>query len=234
MIPIRDTAPCYIKPYVTWGLIIICTSLFILLEILPDHLHREIIYKYGMVPIRYSKPEWAANFGLLPDGYLSFFTNLFLHGGWLHLIVNMWFLWIFADNIEDRMGHGRFIIFYLLCGFFATGLQWFYDPELVIPVVGASGAIAGILAAYFFIYPYARIIVLIPLFFWPIYLELPAIGFLGVWVIIQLHKATTAVIFDNISTDVAWWAHLGGFIVGGLIHRFFLLKNPPNNQPKPE
>lgn len=225
MIPIRDTAPCQIKPYVTWGLIILCTSLFILLEILPDQLHREIIYKYGMVPIRYSRPQWAANFGLLPDGYLSFFTNLFLHGGWLHLIVNMWFLWIFADNIEDRMGHGRFIVFYLLCGFFATGLQWFYDPDLVIPVVGASGAIAGILAAYFFIYPYARIIVLIPLLFWPIYIELPAIGFLGVWVIIQLHKAITAVVFDNISTDVAWWAHLGGFIVGGIMYRFFLIKN---------
>ena len=234
MIPIRDTAPCHTKPYVTWGLILFCTSLFILLQFIPEQLHREILYKYGMVPLRYSNPQWAANFGLLPDGYLSFFTNLFLHGGWLHLIINMWFLWIFADNIEDRMGRGRFIIFYLLCGFFATGLQWYYDPELIIPVVGASGAIAGILGAYFFIFPYARIIIMVPLLFWPLYFELPAIGFLGVWVIIQLHKATTAMIFDDITTDVAWWAHIGGFIAGCVLHSFFLLKNSQINHHEPE
>lgn len=234
MIPIRDTAPCQIKPYVTWGLILFCTSLFILLQFIPEQIHREILYTYGMVPLRYSNPQWAAYFGLLPDGYLSFFTNLFLHGGWLHLIINMWFLWIFADNIEDRMGHGRFIIFYLLCGFFATALQWYYDPELVIPVVGASGAIAGILGAYFFIYPYARIIIMVPLLFWPLYFELPAIGFLGVWVIIQLHKATTAMIFDDITTDVAWWAHIGGFIAGSVLHGFFLLKDSQINHHEPE
>jgi membrane associated rhomboid family serine protease len=187
-----------------------------------------------MVPIRYSNPLWATNFGLPPDGYLSFFTNLFLHDGWLHLIVNMWFLWIFADNIEDRMGHGRFIIFYLLCGFLATALQWYFIPELVIPVVGASGAIAGVLGAYFFIYPTARIIILIPLFFWPLYFEIPAIGFLGVWVIIQLHKATTAMVFENIAVDVAWWAHIGGFIAGSIIYRFFLLKNDHTNHQEPK
>ncbi len=223
MIPIRDTAPCHTTPYVTWGLIILCTSLFIFLQFLPEPVQREIIYKYGMVPIRYSNPQWAAYFGLPPDGYLSFFTNLFLHGDWMHLLLNMWFLWIFADNIEDRMGHFRFIIFYLICGFLATFLQWYYKPELVVPVVGASGAIAGILGAYFFLYPYARIIILVPLFFWPFYFNLPAIGFLGVWVIIQLHNATTPMVFEHIAIDVAWWAHLGGFITGSIIYRFFLL-----------
>jgi len=232
MIPIRDTTPCRIIPYVTWGLIIICTSIFVIMQFLPDSLVRNILYNYGMVPIRYSNPEWSKYFGMEADGYLSFFTNLFLHGGWLHLIINMWFLWIFADNIEDRMGHGRFILFYLICGFFATGLQWYYDPQLAIPVVGASGAIAGILGAYFFIYPYARIIVLFPLFFWPIYFELPAIGFLGLWLIIQLYKATTAAVFETTAIEVAWWAHLGGFIAGSLIYRFFLINDLPINDSK--
>jgi membrane associated rhomboid family serine protease len=120
------------------------------------------------------------------------------------------------------MGHGKFLIFYLLCGLFATVVQWYFDPELMIPVVGASGAIAGVLGAYFFLYPYAKVVIWFPLFLLPIFFELPAIAFLGFWVIIQLQKATTSMMFDNVTADVAWWAHLGGFIAGAILHPLFI------------
>ena len=179
MIPIRDTAPCYSTPYVSWAIMFVCISIFIFLELSPDRMHHYIIYIYGMVPARYTNPEWAMHTGYPVDYYLSFLTNLFLHGGWWHLIMNMWFMWIFADNIEDRMGHVRFIIFYLLCGFIATGIQWLHTPQLVVPVVGASGAIAGILGAYFFLYPYAKIVVWVPIFFLPIFLKYLPLLLLG-------------------------------------------------------
>ncbi len=227
MIPIRDTAPCYSRPYVTWGIMFICTSLFLLLLISPNNLHHYVIYIYGMVPARYTNPEWAIAMGYPVDYHFSFISNLFLHGGWWHLIMNMWFLWIFADNIEDRMGHGRFIVFYLLCGFIATAIQRFYTPELVVPVVGASGAIAGVLGAYFFLYPYAKIVLWIPILFLPIFVEVPAIAFIGVWVIFQMAKASTAIMFNQGASDVALWAHLGGFVAGFMLFHFFLRKDYP-------
>jgi membrane associated rhomboid family serine protease len=140
--------------------------------------------------------------------------------------MNMLFLWIFGDNVEDRMGRLPFLIFYLVCGLMATFLQWFFDPNLAIPVVGASGAIAGILAAYFFLYPLERVVVWIPILFLPIVVHVPAVAFLGLWVLIQLHSATTAMLFGDVAVDVAWWAHLGGFIAGSALYRLFLRKEP--------
>ena len=218
MIPIRDTAPCYSKPLVTWGIMAACISIFIAMNLMPDETAVSLLNRYGMVPIRYS-----GHYEDLPfDGYFSFISNLFLHASWIHLIVNMWFLWIFADNVEDRMGRLPFLIFYLLCGAFATLLQWYFDPLLAIPVIGASGAIAGVLAAYFFLYPLERVIVWVPLFFLPIVIHVPAIAFLGLWVLLQLHNATTAIIFEGGTVNVAWWAHLGGFVAGSVLYRFFL------------
>jgi membrane associated rhomboid family serine protease len=141
--------------------------------------------------------------------------------------MNMWFLWIFGDNVEDRMGRLPFLMFYLICGLLATFLQWIFDPNLAIPVVGASGAIAGILAAYFFLYPLERVVVWIPILFLPIVIHVPAIAFLGLWVMVQLHSATTSVLFDDVAAaDVAWWAHLGGFIAGSILYRLFLREQP--------
>jgi len=223
MIPIRDTAPCYSKPLVTWGIMAVCIVVFVAMYFMPDAQSLRLINLYGMVPVRYSH-GWVGYNGLPFDGYLSFVTNLFLHASWWHLIMNMWFMWIFADNVEDRMGRLPFLIFYLLCGLFATILQWYFDPNLTIPVVGASGAIAGVLAAYFFLYPLERVVVWVPLFFLPIVIHVPAIAFLGLWIMFQLHNATTSIIFDNVPVDVAWWAHLGGFIAGSLLYRFFVRK----------
>jgi membrane associated rhomboid family serine protease len=223
MIPIRDSIPCHTKPYVTWAIMAICIVVFIIMLVMPDHMSQRFLYLYGMVPIRYSNPQWSYDFGLPPDHYLSFLTSLFLHSGWMHIAVNMMFLWIFADNIEDLMGHGRFVVFYVLCGLLATYAQWYFSQNLVVPVVGASGAIAGVLGAYFFRFPYAKVVILVPILFFPLFFEIPAIAFLGVWVIVQLQQLFDAEVFAVV-TGSAWWAHIGGFIAGALLHPFFIEK----------
>jgi len=226
MIPIRDSILCYHRPVVTWTLIAMNVAVFVIMLLMPVGMKQAFVFLYGMVGARYSHPEWAANVGFYDDHYLSFVTSMFLHGGWLHIIMNMLFMWIFADNIEDRMGRLRFITFYLLCGLTAAFLQYTFNADSTVPVVGASGAIAGILGAYFFLYPYARIIIWIPLFFLPIFFEVPAIAFLGFWVIIQLKNATDTIVNQTVA-DVAWWGHLGGFLMGAVSYRFFLLDDRP-------
>lgn len=222
MIPVRDTIPCTNTPVITWTLIGINTLLFLLLQMLQEPESVQILHLYGLVPARYSNPEWAAALGYPPNDYLPFLTCMFLHAGWLHLLMNMWLIWIFADNIEDVMGRVRFTVFYLLCGLAATATHMLYNPVSQIPTVGASGAIAGVLGAYFFLFPYARVIIWIPILFLPIFIQVPAIAFLGVWVIFQLYEATTAIVIGKEYMDVAWWGHLGGFIAGAALHRFFL------------
>lgn len=224
MIPIRDSIPCNTTPYVTWVIMAICIGVYLLMLLMPDPMVQHFLYEYGMVPIRYTNPTWAQHFGLPPDYYFSFLSSLFLHGGWVHLLVNMLFMWIFADNIEDLMGHKRFVAFYLLCGLLATYAQWYFSQNLVVPVVGASGAIAGVLGAYFFRFPYARVVIMVPILFFPLFFEIPAIAFLGVWVILQLQELSTAAMFPGMGGSSAWWAHLGGFVVGALIHPLFIDK----------
>jgi len=202
----------------------VCIMVFLMMVLMPDPMAQHFLYKFGMVPIRYTNPVWAQHFGLPPDRYFSFLSSLFLHGGWAHLAVNMMFMWIFADNIEDLMGHGRFVVFYFLCGLLATYAQYHFSPNLVVPVVGASGAIAAVLGAYFFRFPYARVAIVVPVFIFPLFFEIPAIAFLGLWVIFQLQELTTATIFPGIGGNSAWWAHLGGFLAGAILHPFFIGK----------
>ena len=240
MIPIRDSIPCNTTPYVTWTIIGVCVLVFLMMILMPDYMAQHFLYKYGMVPIRYTNPTWAKHFGLPPDYYFSFLSSLFLHGGWGHLLINMMFLWIFADNIEDLMGHGRFIVFYLLCGLLATYAQWYFSQNLVVPVVGASGAIAAVLGAYFFRFPYARVAIIVPIFFFPLFFEIPAIAFLGLWVIFQLQEISTAALYPGMSTHSAWWSHLGGFAAGALLHPLFIkgggshTRLEPNEYVEPE
>lgn len=222
MIPIRDNIPCKRKPYVSWSIMAICIIVFLVMKMMPHEIQRQLTYYYGMVPIRYSNPQWSLSFGLPPDYHISFFTSMFLHGGWLHLLSNMWFMFIFSKSIEDRMGHVKFLMFYLICGLIASYVQWYFDPELVIPVVGASGAIAAILGAYLVLYPFARVVIWFPLLFLPIFFQLPAIGFLGFWAIIQFQNATSSILFDGIVVDVAWWEHVGGFIAGAILQILFV------------
>src|SRR5438552_7151893 len=167
MIPIRDTVPSRGTPVVTWTLMAVNVAIFFYeLTLAPEELER-LFYLFGVVPARFSDPQWARWVGFPVDDYWPFLTSMFLHGGWMHIIANMWTLWIFGDNVEDRMGPGRFVVFYLLCGLAAGIVHSILNPNSTVPAVGASGAIAGVMAAYFFLFPFARIIVLVPVFFFP-------------------------------------------------------------------
>jgi membrane associated rhomboid family serine protease len=226
MIPVRDTIPCDHTPVVTWTLIGINVVIFLFLKSLQEPEAVQILHLYGLVPARYFHPEWAAAWGYPPGNYLPFLSCMFLHAGWSHLLFNIWLIWIFADNIEDVMGKWRFLIFYLICGLVGSLIHMAYNPASQTPTVGASGAIAGVLGAYFFLYPYAKVVIWIPILFLPIFIQVPAIAFLGVWVIFQLYEATTAIVAGK-ALEVAWWGHLGGFIAGALLHRLFLISRKP-------
>jgi len=175
------------------------------------------------VPARYSHPEWARWVGLPVDDYWPFLTSMFLHGGWMHVIGNMWTLWIFGDNVEDRMGRLRFLSFYLLTGLAAGLTHWLTNADSTVPTVGASGAIAGVLGAYFVLFPFSRIIVMFPVFFLPFFFELPAATYLLFWFLSQVFAGTLAGLGPDNVGGVAWWAHVGGFVSGVVVHRLFLL-----------
>jgi membrane associated rhomboid family serine protease len=221
MIPIQDSIPRYSKPYVTWGIMAICIVVFLLMLLMPGYMAQRFLSLYGMVPLRYSNPQWSAHYGLPPDYHLSFLTSLFLHGGWGHIAMNMLFMWVFADSVEDLMGHKRFLVFYLLSGLIAVYVQWYFSQDLVIPVVGASGAIYGVLGAYCF---RVRASVTVPIPFYPLSFQIPVVALLGLWVIFQLWDMSTAAIFAGMATQTAWWSHLGGFVAGAALHWFFIDK----------
>lgn len=221
MIPYRDTIPLVRKPWVTWTLIAVNLFVFAYSQMLAPDSERFFQYLHGLVPARYVYPEWAEKAGFPAGDFTPFVTSLFMHGNFPHIIFNMWLLWIFGDNVEDRMGSIRYLAFYILCGLIAGMCHIYANPQSTIPTIGASGAIAGIMGAFFFLYPYARIVIWV--FFLPIFVEVPAIAFLGLWVIVQLYKATTSLTSSTPYADVAWFGHLGGFIAGMLSYRLFLL-----------
>ena len=220
MIPFRDTVPLRHTPWVTWSLILANLLLFLQGQGLESDDLRSFQYLHGLIAARYMHPEWAATSGF-PDDYTPFITSMFLHGSWPHLIFNLWLLWIFGDNIEDHMGGVRFLAFYLMCGLIAGFTHTYANPLSTVPTIGASWAIAGIMGAYFFLFPYARIVIWV--FFLPIFIEVPAIAFLGIWVIVQLYKVTTGLSSAATYSDVAWFGHLGGFLAGMFLYKPFLL-----------
>jgi membrane associated rhomboid family serine protease len=223
MLPIRDNVPRRTTPFVTWAIIAINTLVFFYeLGLGPANLER-LFYLFGIVPARYTHPDWAAWIGLPVDDYWPFVTSMFLHGGWLHVIGNMWALWIFGDNVEDRMGHWRFLVFYLLTGIVAGVTHWLTNPSSTLPTVGASGAVAGVLGAYFFLFSRAQIVAMFPLFFWPIFFELPAVTYLLLWFFSQVFAGTLVGLSRADVGGVAVWAHVGGFVAGAVLHRLFLL-----------
>jgi membrane associated rhomboid family serine protease len=222
LIPIRDTIPRRSTPLVTWALIAVNVAVFLYeLSLNPKELEL-FFYLFGLVPARYAHPEWARWVGFPIDDYWPFLTSMFLHGGWAHIIGNMWSLWIFGDNVEDKMGRLRFLLFYLLTGLAAGLIHWFTNANSTVPTVGASGAIAGVLGAYFVLFPRARIIALFPIFFFPFFFEVPAVVYLLFWFLSQLVGGALAGIGPDNVGGVAWWAHVGGFASGVLLHRLFL------------
>jgi membrane associated rhomboid family serine protease len=223
MIPLRDTIPSRGTPVVTWALIAVNAIVFLCeLVVGPEDLERWV-YFLGMVPARYSHPDWARGIGFPIDHYASFVTSMFLHGGWMHLIGNMWTLWIFGDNVEERMGRGRFLAFYLFCGLAAGLTHWLTNIDSTVPTIGASGAIAGVLGAYFVLYPRANIIVLFPVLFVPFFFELPAIVYLALWFLSQVTSGTLSGLGPENVEGIAWWAHVGGFLAGAALHRLFIV-----------
>ncbi len=207
MIPIHDDNPTRRFPFLTILFIALNVAAFIF-EVTRDPGElRAIIETYGFVPARFFAEPGA------PGVIVSLFTAMFLHGGWLHLGGNMLYLWIFGNNIEDRLGRLRFVLFYLGCGVAASLAQAAMDPASTVPLVGASGAIAGVLGAYLVLYPHARVVTIVPVFFIIELATVPAVFVIGLWFLLQVAQGVGSL---GMMTGVAWWAHVGGFIAGAL------------------
>ena len=202
MIPLRDVIPSRTTPYITVTIIILNTLAWFYELALPRDVLPLFLQFYGVVPADFTATTLV--------------SSMFLHGSWSHVIGNMWYLWIFGDNVEDRVGHGRFIAFYLLCGIAAGLGQIAMDPSSTLPTIGASGAIAGVMGAYFVLYPNSRVLTLVFIFFYVEIFELPAIVLLGFWFLIQLFSAGAIAVTANSSGGggVAFMAHVAGFIFG--------------------
>ena len=214
MLPIRDNIPSRRFPVAT--LAVISTNVLVFLwelQLGPRRLE-EAFVELAIIPVRYSIPEIAHYFSL-SEQVLPFFSSMFLHGGWLHLIGNMWTLWIFGDNVEDRLGRGRFLLLYLACGVAAALVHIYTNLGSQVPTLGASGAIAGIMGAYFRFFPYARVETVVPPFFLGPYFELPAVLFLGWWFLLQFFNGALSLGAGGQGFGgIAWWAHVGGFAFG--------------------
>jgi membrane associated rhomboid family serine protease len=201
MIPLRDVIPSRSTPYITVTLIVLNAVAWLYELTIPGDLRPVFLQLYGVVPADFSTPTLV--------------SSMFLHGSWSHFIGNMWYLWIFGDNVEDRVGHGRFIAFYLLCGIVAALGHVAMDPTSILPTIGASGAIAGVMGGYFVLYPQSRVLTLVPLIVYVEIIELPAVVLLGFWFIMQLFSAGAIAVTANASSGgIAFVAHVAGFVAG--------------------
>ncbi len=222
MIPIRDDAPRYSTPYINYFLLALNTIVFLLTWLSGPKQAQQIVNIYGMVPANTTAFLHGVKGATSLVAFVPILTSMFLHASWMHLIFNMWALYIFGDNVEDYLGHFRYLIFYLTTGFAAAFLHIFMNPNSTIPSVGASGAIAGVMGAYFILFPSARVLTLVP-FFFIFFIHLPAWVVLGFWFLGQfLSGAATAIAYSSQTTGgIAFWAHVGGFVAGvGIIKLF--------------
>jgi membrane associated rhomboid family serine protease len=212
MIPLKDDNPTRTVPFVNYALIAACVLVFLWQVSLGERI-QAAIYAYGLIPgVLLGDARLPAELAVVP-AWMTVFTSMFLHGGWMHLIGNLLYLWIFADNVEDRFGHGRFVVFYALCGVAAAMAQALPDPGSRIPMVGASGAISGVLGAYLLMFPRAHVLVLLPLGPLSQLVRLPALLVLGLWFAMQLLSELLA----PPGAGVAFRAHIGGFVAGLLL-----------------
>ncbi len=232
MFPLRDENPSTLFPGVTIAIIVTCALCWIFLQGMGEtrSLAGSLCYfalipgkVLGLLPSGVEIPMSQTLTCVVHDqgGYYTIITHMFLHGGWFHLIGNLWFLWVFGDNVEDAMGHIPFLIFYLLCGIAAAAAQMVTNPASAIPMVGASGAIGGVMGAYARLYPKAKVYTLIFLGFFITTASIPAIFMLGYWFVIQLLGALPALQSSGGGGGVAFWAHIGGFLAGLLLSGFF-------------
>lgn len=227
MIPYKDLAPAHRFPFVTLLLVAANVLVFLYEFFLPEPAATEFIYRYSVIPLEFRLGHNTELSPGLPP-FATVFTSMFLHGGWLHLIGNGLYLWVFGDNVEDRMGPVRFLIFYLLCGTVATFAQIYSNFRSDIPALGASGAIAGVLAAYLRLYPKGRVAVLVPVFYFLRSVVLPAWVVLGLWFLLQIVEARMAPASQANAGGVAYFAHIGGFVAGLLFMPLFM----PGKRPR--
>jgi membrane associated rhomboid family serine protease len=220
MLPIKDDQPRYSTPYVNTFLIVLNILIYFYQWTLGPRGGEAFAQIYGEVPAHLAAFMGGSQRYTLPDVVIPFFTSMFLHGGWMHVLGNMWFLYIFGDNIEDYLGHFKYLIFYLLSGLLAMATQVVMYPHSNVPTVGASGAIAGVLGAYFLLYPRARVLT----WFFVFVLYLPAWIVLGEWFVLQFAAGTASLSSAQPGRDlggVAVWAHVGGFLAGMAMIKLF-------------
>jgi membrane associated rhomboid family serine protease len=220
MIPIRDDQPRFSTPYVTYFLIGLNLVIFLFEASLAPQSFKALLFQLGMIPAHVTAVLSGGNHVGLTAAFLPALTSMFLHGSWMHVIGNMWFLWIFGDNIEDYLGHFKYLLFYLLSGLAAAFAQVVLNPHSRVPTVGASGAIAGVLGAFFLLYPRAKVLIWFPIFF---LFYLPAWVTLGYWFAMQFVSgaATSLANYSDSSGGVAFWAHVGGFLAGIILIKIF-------------
>ena len=222
MIPIRDDTPRFSTPYVSYFLIALNTLVFLFELALGPETRNEFMFQFGVMPAHITGLLSGMSRVSAPAALLPVFTSMFLHASWLHLIANMWVLWIFGDNIEDYLGHFRYILFYLFSGIAAAVTHTILNAGSRVPSVGASGAIAGVMGAYFLLYPRARVLTLVPLLFFFTFWWLPAWIVLGYWFLVQFLSGTaTAIAYSQSSGGIAFWAHVGGFVAGMVLIKIF-------------
>lgn len=240
MFPIRDDNPHFLTPYVTWGLIAANALVWIAVQGLGTNPSLAIsVCTLGLIPGEFlgtlpagTRIPMGQEMQCVLDGGRSWqtpLTSMFMHGGWIHILSNMWFLWIFGNNVEDSMGHVRFIVFYLLCGLAAAALQLFFNPDSALPMVGASGAIGGVMGAYVLLYPRVNVHMLIFLGFFVTTIAVPAVWMLGYWFLVQLIGG-----FGSLGAEkggVAFWAHVGGFAAGAALVLLFRKPELVNRHP---
>ncbi len=207
---------------VNWLLILANVSIFLYEVFLLDARQAELmIFDFGLIPdkVRFNEIDNLRELRVIL--LRPFFTNMFLHGGWGHLISNMWILFIFGDNVEDRMGKVRYFLFYILCGLIASFAHFILHRNSAVPAIGASGAISGVMAAYMVMFPKSTIISLVPIIIIPLFIPIPALIYIGIWFLMQLLSGTTSLMLSGSATGIAFWAHIGGFIGGLFLYRFF-------------
>jgi len=216
MIPLKDSNVRRTFPFITLGLIAINVIVFIHQVSLGPRAEQAFVMTYGMVPAHLEAALQPDSNLSLSDAFIPLLTSMFLHGGWLHIIGNMWFLWIFGDNVEDELGHFQYLIFYLICGLGSGIAQLMFSWGSRVPAIGASGAISGVLGAYMIFFPGTQVLTLVPLLIFFFTVRLPAIVFIGVWFVFQFLSGVGSVQSGQ-SGGVAWWAHVGGFLLGILL-----------------
>jgi rhomboid family protein len=220
VIPISDTAPRASPPTIVLLLIGLNLVVFLWMRDLPHHELNRVILNYALVPLRYADPEAAYAFGLDPNNWWPLLTNTFMHGGWLHLILNMWTLWIFGPAMEARCGRVGFLTLYLVGAVVASFTHLVANWGSLTPALGASGAIAAVIAAYAVIYPRERILLLVPILIFPLFIPVSALLFGFGWFALQLLQGTSGIFAPDMAGGIAWWAHIGGFGFGAVFAIF--------------